>query len=182
MSGHSKWAQIKRQKGAADQKRSKLFGQLAKNIAGEVRRAGGDERAGAGRAAGERARAAHLPNENIERAIKNAKARGGGNLATVIYEAYTPGGAAILIEVLTDNTNRTGQEIKHLLTEHGGNLAAPGAASWAFRKIAGPEAGWQAMTTLDLNEADAAALAELVAALNEHEDVKEIWTNATVGE
>lgn len=176
MSGHNKWAQIKRQKGAEDAKRSKLFSMLSKTIAVETKKANGDRNAAGLKRAIERARAQNMPNDNIERAIKNALGAGGGNLEEVVYEAYGPGGTALIIEGITDNRNRTSQEIKHLLSQNGAILASPGAASWAFQK--NPEGGWIAQTNVELNEGDAQALANLVDALSTNEDIKNIYNNA----
>lgn len=174
MAGHNKWTQIKRQKGVADAKRSKLFGILAKTISIEAKRAGGDRNLPGLRTAIEKARAANMPNENIERAIKNATGAGGGTLTEVLYEAYGPGGVALLIEGITDNNNRTNQELKHLLSLHGANLAMPGSVTWAFHKQDG---AWQAQTTVELSTEDRTKLAELLAALDENEDIKNVTTN-----
>lgn len=176
MSGHSKWSQIKRKKGTEDQKRSKIFSMLAKTLTVEVKRAGGDRNSPGVRKAIERARAANMPNDNIERAIKNATGGNSANFEEVVYEAYGPGGTALILEGITDNRNRSSQEIKFLLSQHGANLSAPGSAAWAFQKS--PEGGWQAQTTVDLNELDAQKLANLLDALEENEDIKKVYNNA----
>lgn len=175
MSGHNKWTQIKRKKGAEDQKRSKLFSMLVKTITVEIKRAGGEANSPSVRKAVERARAANMPSDNIERAIKNAQGASGGSLEEVSYEAYGPGGVALIIEGITDNRNRTSQEIRHLLDKNGGNLATPGSVTWAFTKTA---EGWKANNEMELDEAGAQALANLVDALAEHEDIKNIYNNA----
>ncbi|MBI2099762.1 MAG: YebC/PmpR family DNA-binding transcriptional regulator [Candidatus Vogelbacteria bacterium] len=174
MSGHNKWSQIKHKKGAADAKKSKLFGLLAKSITIEAEKSGGDKNAPGLRRAIEKARVANMPNDNVERAIKNA-AGAGGNLEEIIYEAYGPGGSALVIEALTDNKNRTAQEIKHLLDKNGANLAAPGAALWAFQKT---EAGWQAKAPTAIAATEKTQLDNLLVELEEHDDVKNIFTNA----
>lgn len=174
MSGHSKWAQIKRKKAVEDQKRSKVFSMFAKTIAVEVKRASGDRTAANVRKAIERAKAANMPNDNIERAIKNATGSGGNELFEVTYEAYGPAGAALIIEGITDNKNRTTQEIKHLLSKHGASLAATGAVTWAFTKT---DSGWTANMPLDISEADAQLLANLIDELEENDDIKSITTN-----
>ena len=174
MSGHSKWAQIKRKKGAEDQKRSKVFSMLVKTIAVEVRQADGDRQAPNVRKAVERAKAANMPNDNIERAIKNAQGSGGSALEAVTYEAYGPGGSALIIEGITDNKNRTSQEIRHLLDKNGGNLSTPGSVIWAFTRTA---EGWVAKNEMELDGAGAQALANLIEALAEHEDIKNIYNN-----
>ena len=134
MSGHSKWATTKHRKGAKDSARAKVFAQLIRQVEVAAREGGGDPAANASlRTMFQKAREASVPIDTIERAIK----RGTGELEGVRYEAisyegYAPGGVAIIIETLTDNRNRTGAEIKHLLSKNGGNIAEPGAVSWQF--------------------------------------------------
>ncbi len=134
MSGHSKWSTIKRQKGAADQKRGALFTKLGNNITIAAREGGGDAEMNFKlRLAMDKAKAANMPKENIERAIK----RGTGELAgdgieEIVYEGFGPEGVAIYIEALTDNKNRTVANIKHILSKYGGNLGGPGSVAWMF--------------------------------------------------
>jgi YebC/PmpR family DNA-binding regulatory protein len=137
MAGHSKWAQIKRKKGAVDARRGQLFTKLARAITVAARDGGGDPEGNAALAnAIEKAKALRMPKENIERAI----ARGTGAAAdaaaieSVTYEGYGPGGVAILIECLTDNRNRTAAEIRHLFTRADANLGEPGSVAWMFEK------------------------------------------------
>src|SRR3989344_1742794 len=151
MSGHNKWSQIKLKKGKTDAKRSQVFSKYAKLIMNEARTAKGNKNAPALRAAIERARKENMPSDNIERAIKKATEGGGAALEAVLYEGYGPGGVAMLVEVLTDSRNRISNELKFLFSEHGGNLASPGAAAWAFAK--GPE-GWKATTLVPIEDAD----------------------------
>ena len=136
MSGHSKWATIKRKKGAADARRGKVFTKLLREIATAARIGGGDPGANARlRLAMEKARAANMPKDNIERAIK--KGTGVGETEAyeeVVYEGYGPGGAALYVETLTDNKNRTVGELRHALTKFGGNLGASGCVSYLFEK------------------------------------------------
>jgi YebC/PmpR family DNA-binding regulatory protein len=176
MSGHSKWAKIKRAKGAEDQRKGKVFSMLVKTITVEVKRANGDRNSPGVKKAIERARAANMPNENIERAIKNASGAGSVSLEEVAYEAYGPGGTALILEGITDNRNRSSQEIKFLLSKNNASLAAPGSATWAFQKS--PEGGWIPQTTVELKEADAQGLAKLLDALEENEDIKNVYHNA----
>ncbi|MBU1921869.1 YebC/PmpR family DNA-binding transcriptional regulator [Patescibacteria group bacterium] len=132
MSGHSKWAQIKRKKGATDAKRGTLFTKLARSIT-VAAKSGPDPDANFQlRMAIEQAKAANLPKDNIERAIAKASGAGKDQLEQVIYEAFGPGGVAILIDVLTDNKNRSASEIKHILSAHGGSMAGPGSVRWMF--------------------------------------------------
>jgi YebC/PmpR family DNA-binding regulatory protein len=137
MSGHSKWAQIKRKKGAADQKRGTLFTKLARAIQVAARDGGGDPAGNAALAnAIQKAKDARMPKDNIERAI--AKGTGADSdaqaIENVVYEGYGPGGVAIMVEALTDNRNRTGSEVRHLFTKHGGSLGEPGSVAWNFEK------------------------------------------------
>lgn len=176
MAGHSKWAQIKRQKSVNDARKSQTFGKLARLIASESKRAGGNTSAPGLREAIARAKRENMPSENIERAVLKGKGDTGADSESVLYEAYGVGGVAILIEGLTDNKNRTSQELKHLLSKHGAQLAAPGAAAWAFAKNAA--GAWEPQSTIHLSDQDTEALAALVEQLENHVDVQEVTTNA----
>ena len=134
MSGHNKWSTIKHKKGAADAKRSKIFTKLLKEITVAARMGGGDPSGNPRlRTAMDKARAANMPKDNVERAIKKGTGElEGVNYEEVTYEAYGPGGGALIIECMTDNINRTVAEIRHLLTKHNGNLGKSGAVSWKF--------------------------------------------------
>ncbi len=139
MSGHSKWSTIKRKKAANDAKRGNMFTRLAREIAIAAREGGGDIDANFGlRLAVDRARAANMPKDNIERAIR----RGTGDdkdaaaFEQVMYEGYAPHGVAMMIEVITDNRNRTVAEIRHLLSRAGGNMAEAGSVAWQFKRVA----------------------------------------------
>jgi len=137
MSGHSKWAQIKRKKGVADVKKGAMFTRLGREIAIAAREGGGDPNANfALRLAVDKARSQNMPKENIERAIKRGtgELNEGGQLEEVMYEGYGPGGSALLVQVLTDNRNRAASEVRHLFTRGGGNLAAANAVAWLFEK------------------------------------------------
>ncbi len=173
MSGHNKWSQIKHKKEVVDGKRSKLFSGLVKTIQLEARKAGGDRSAPGLKVAIERARTANMPNENIDRAVKTATEVGAENLEEVLYEAYGPGGIAIIITAITDNNNRTNQEIKHLLSEYGGALTVAGGVMWAFEKKGGV---WQAkIVRPPLTESVIIEQFEkLITALEEHSDVERV--------
>ena len=173
MAGHSKWAKLKHTKGKTDAQKSKLFSKLVRFVSVEAKKSKGDRSAPGLRAAIDKARAANMPADNIDRAIE--KASTSGELEQVVYEAYGPGGVALVIEGYTDSRNRTAQEIKHLLGEHGVQLANPGAASWAFQK---GEQGLEPQTTVELSDEDGTKLSELVDALEDHDDVSEVYTNA----
>lgn len=137
MSRHSKWSKVKQFKGAIDAKRSASFTKLAREITVAAKEKGGDPNMNAGlRAAVERARASSMPKEAIERAIARGTGEGKeGVIETLMYEAYAPGGAALVIECLTDNRNRTAGEVKHILSKSGGSLAASGAVTYLFDHV-----------------------------------------------
>lgn len=136
MSGHNKWANIKHRKMAQDAKRSQLFTKLIREIIVAAREGGGDPETNTRlRAAIEKAREANMPKDNIDKAIK----RGTGELEGVdyqeiLYEAYAPGGVALYIRALTDNKNRTAQELRHVLSRNGGSLAESGSVGWIFER------------------------------------------------
>jgi YebC/PmpR family DNA-binding regulatory protein len=136
MSGHSKWSTIKRKKGAADAKRGKIFGKLAKEIIVSARLGGGDPGGNSRlRAAITAARAENMPNDNITRAIRRGTGEAGGAaLEEVTLEGYGPAGVALMVESLTDNKNRTISDVRHLITKYGGNLGEPGCVAWMFDK------------------------------------------------
>ena len=176
MSGHSKWSQIKRQKSATDAAKSRVFSRYARLIALESKKAGGTLSAPALAVVIARAKAVNMPKENIERAITKGSSKDSDNLEQVVYEAYGPGGVAILIDALTDNKNRTTQEVKHLLLLQGIELAAPGAASWAFTKTSGVYIPREPL--VEVAGADEECLRTILEALDEHEDVQQVFTNA----
>jgi YebC/PmpR family DNA-binding regulatory protein len=175
MSGHNKWSKIKRKKALGDAERGRLFSKHARLIAVESRLVGGDRAAAGLSAAIERAKKDLMPKENIERAI--AKGAGGeaGALTEVVFEGYGPGGVAVLVVAVTDNNNRTSQEIRCLFANAGGTLGVPGAAMWAFKKTA---AGYVPKHPATIATKEGAVLAELVEALLAHDDVKEVFTTA----
>lgn len=177
MAGHNKWSQIKHKKAVTDARRSREFGKLAKLISAEAKKLNGAPESPGLRTAVERARAINMPKENIERAVEKGKSGGGEALEYILYETYGPGGSAILIRAVTDNRNRTGQEIRFLLSELGYALAAPGSASWAFTKNS--DGSFTASTTATLSPEDDSALTMLLETLDEHDDVDEVFTNAT---
>jgi YebC/PmpR family DNA-binding regulatory protein len=137
MSGHSKWASIKHKKAVVDARRGQHFTKLARAISVAAREGGGDPIGNSALAlAIQKARDASMPKDNIERAIAKGTGEGADmdQIETVLYEGYGPGGVALLIEALTDNRNRTGAEMRHLLGKYGGNLGEPGSVSYLFDK------------------------------------------------
>jgi len=136
MSGHSRWAQIKRKKAKTDQQRGKLFTKLIREITVAARSGGGDPKVNMRlKAAVEAAKAASMPAENIKRAVQKGTGEiPGESFEEVTYEGYGPGGVAIMARVLTDNKNRSGAAIRHLFEKHGGNLGTMGCVSWMFER------------------------------------------------
>ena len=177
MSGHSKWSTIKRKKGAADAKRGKIFTKLIREIATAARLAGGDQDSNPRlRLVVDKAKAANMPKDNIQRAIQ--KGIGGGEGDTyeeMVYEGYGPGGAAILIEALTDNKNRTVSDVRHALTKNGGNLGSSGCVAYLFEKRGILLFGRDGINSDELMEAAIEAGAEDVV---ETEDMLEVVTSS----
>ncbi len=138
MAGHSHWAGIKHKKALIDQKRGKLFSKLAKHIITAARNGGADLEMNLKlKYAIDKAKAANMPNDNIDRAVKRGTGElGAGNFAEVVYEGYGPGGVAILLEVLTDNKNRTVGELRNIFDKRGGNMGDSGCVSYLFEKKA----------------------------------------------
>ena len=136
MSGHSKWANIKHRKGAADRKRGRIFSRLAKEIMISARHGGGDPTANPRlRTALTAARSANMPNANVDRAIKKGTGEiEGETLEEMVYEGYGSGGIAVLVECLSDNRNRTAGEVRMIFDRNNGNLAGSGAVTWMFRR------------------------------------------------
>jgi len=138
MSGHSKWAQIKRQKGLNDQKRGKTFTKLANAITIAVKQGGGIGDPGSNfrlRLAIDAARGLNMPKENIERAIKRASGKDAGEIAEVTYEGFAPGGVSVIVEAATDNTMRTTSEVKSIFNKAGASFGQPGSVSYQFKHV-----------------------------------------------
>lgn len=141
----------------------------------ESKKAHGDVNAPGLFAAIERAKKDSMPKENIDRAVAKGAGSEGVELLEVLFETFGPGGTAILITAVTDNNNRTNQEIKHILSKHECALGGPGSAAWAFTKSA---SGYRPNTWLELTDSDGKKLAELIEALEEQPDVQDIYTTA----
>jgi YebC/PmpR family DNA-binding regulatory protein len=139
MSGHSHWATIRRKKGAADAKRGQVFTRLAREIVIAAREGGGDAESNFRlQLAIDHARASNMPKDNIERAIKRGtgESKEGYAIEEVMYEGYAPHGIALMIQVVTDNRNRSVAEIRHVLNRYGGSMAEAGSVAWQFKRIA----------------------------------------------
>ena len=174
MSGHNKFSKIKHLKARNDADKSKRYTKLVRLISTEAKKSGGNVSSPGLAAAIAKAREENMPNDTIDRAVKKATDTS-VVMESIIYEAYGPGGVAILIEALTENRNKAAQEIKHILATHQIALAAPGSASLAFHKE-GHE--WKPTTTLPLEDADVDKLSALVADLEANDEVQEVFTNA----
>ncbi len=173
MAGHSHWKQIKHQKGATDKKRSALFAKLLKAIAVAAKEEQNPEFNPRLRTTIEKASAANVPRDTIQRAIERSQ----GNaeiLEDVVMEAYGPGGTAILMKGITDNRNRTIAEIKTLLKNHNAKWAEPGSVTWVFENEGEPKAKFP----LEISKEDSKELNTLVDTLEEHDDIQSVYTNA----
>lgn len=174
MAGHNKWKQIKDKKAKTDAVKARIYSKYAKLISDEAKKANGDRTAPALRSAIDRAKSENTPNDVIERAIRKATEAGSKPMESIIYEAYGPGGSALIIHALTDNRNKAAQEIKAILTKNGFELATPGSAMWAFEKTS---EGFAPKTTTDLEDTDLELLDKLVENLEENNEVQEVFTN-----
>ena len=136
MSGHSKWATIKHKKGAADKARAKVFNKIARQLEVAAREGGADVNSNASlRTVVQKAKAAQMTNDAIDRAVKRgAGLTDGANYEALTYEGYAPGGVALLVDVLTDNRNRTGADVRNVFNKLGGSMAEPGAVGWQFSR------------------------------------------------
>ena len=173
MSGHNKWSKVKNKKAVTDARKGKIYTKMAKVIGVELKKANGDVNAAGVQAAVKKAREYNVPNENIERALrKNDNAT---QMESILYEAYGPGGVALMIEALTDNRNKAAGEVKHILVENGSALAAPGSAAWAFTKTV---EGYVPTMMTQISEEDGLKLDKLIEELEDNDEVQEIYTNA----
>jgi YebC/PmpR family DNA-binding regulatory protein len=241
MSGHSKWHSIKHKKGAADAKRGKIFTRIIKEITVAARQGGGDPDSNPRlRTIVAEAKSVNMPADNIKKAIRRGTGEEPGlTYEEVMYEGYGPGGAALLIDVLTDNKNRTVGELRHILSKHGGNLGEVNSVAWMFDKkgyiviektkadeetlmavvldagaedLREDEGNWEVVTSPDVFPAVRAAIAarhiepasaevamlpqnyvrlegrpaqqmiKLMEALEEHDDVRHVWSNFDIEE
>ena len=162
MAGHSKWANIKHKKAATDSKRAKIFTKVAKDIVIAARQGGGDpEQNPSLRLVLAKARAANMPNKNIERAVKRGTGElEGGELLEILYEGYAPHGVGLIIEVISDNRNRAVADVRHVLNKYGGSLGAGGSVAWQFQRkgvFMIPRANFEEEDDLFLVAADAGA-------------------------
>jgi YebC/PmpR family DNA-binding regulatory protein len=176
MSGHSHWSGIKHKKETTDQKRGKVFSKLLALISAAARTEPNPDFNPRLRTAIAKAKEAAVPAENIERAIKRASEAGEG-LDELLFEAYGPGGAALIIEAISNNRNRAVQEVKTILKDHNGKWAESGSVQWAFEKTAD---GWTAKFPQEISDDDKLKLSALVEALEDNDDVQDIFANIKI--
>ncbi len=177
MSGHNKWSKIKRQKAGTDALKSKIFSKMARLISTASRQVNGDTSSPILRTAIEKAREYNMPLDNIERAVKKGLGSDSEALEQITYEAYGPGGCALVIEALTTNRNKASQEIKFILSKHGFELATPGSAMWGFKREPATN-NLQPTTTIPISEEDGQKLEALINELEDNDEVQEVYTNA----
>ena len=178
MSGHSKWKQIAHKKGATDLKRGRIFSKLLRAISIAAKTEPNPQFNPRLRSAIEKAKENNVPADNIERAVSKASEQ--KNLEDVTIEAYGPEGAALIIQAITDNTNRTVNEIRNILNERGAKMATPGSVLWAFNA---PTAGGQEYTAKfpqPISDQAKEQLQKLIDALEENEDVQKVYTNVNI--
>jgi len=176
MSGHSKWSQIKHQKGVADQKKGQIFSKLAKKIAIAAR--DGAEPAANYKLQSviEEARSFNMPKENIDRAIKKATKKGAAALDRIMVQAMGPASVAIIIEAITDNRNRTIGEIKNILVKNGTKMVPENSLNWMFDK------NWTPHNPIDISDQNQRTkLEKLFTELDDQDDVENIYSNANLG-
>ncbi len=174
MSGHNKFSKIKHQKAKTDAQKSKIFGKMVRLITVEAKKAGGNLKSPGLANAIEKARKENVPNDTIDRAVKKATTDT-EVMENVTYEAYGPGGCALIIEGLTSNRNKAAQDVKHILSKNGFELAVPGSASWAFTKT---NEGWVPQTMIPISDEDGEKLQTIIDELEENDEVQEVFTNA----
>jgi YebC/PmpR family DNA-binding regulatory protein len=165
MAGHSKWASIKHKKAIVDSRRGAHFTKLARAITVAAKEGGGHPTGNASLATAiQKARDASMPKDNIERAIAKGTGAGadGDSIERVLYEGYGPGGVAVLVEALTDNRNRTGSDVRHIFSKHGGNLGEPGSVAYLFEKVAVTRVDSDGWTEDDLLTAIDAGASDIV--------------------
>jgi len=176
MSGHSHWAGIKHKKEITDKKRAKIFSKSLKLISAAARTEPNPDFNPRLRTAVAKAREAGVPADTIDRAIKRA-ADPSEKLEELLFEAYGPGGAAILIEAVSDNRNRAVQEVKTILRDHNGKWAESGSVQWAFDRAGGPGTEWNAKFPQEIPDDEKQKLADLLEALEDNDDVQDVYTN-----
>ena len=176
MSGHNKWSKIKHKKAINDSKKSKVFGKIVRLIQVEAKKSNGDINSPGLKKAIEKAKRENMPNDNIERAIK--KAAEIEDVIFFMYEAYGPGGVGLIINGLTNNTNRTSASIKHILSKMNGSFGTPGSVSWNFSQNS--DRDWVANTNIEIDQKTRVILEKLIRSLEENDDVQDVYYNTKI--
>lgn len=177
MSGHNKWTQIKHQKGAADEKRARLFSKTLNAISVIAKNDPNPNTNQKLKSAIQKAKEANIPLDNINRAINRTK-DSGNNFEELFLEAYGPGGVAILIESVSDNRNRTVAEIKKIISDCNGRWGEPGSVRWIFQKSSTePDSAWTAKFSHPVDETTGVEIEKLISRLKDHADVHEVFSN-----
>ncbi len=180
MSGHSHWAGIKHKKGITDQKKGEVFAKLLSAISAAAKSEPNPDFNPRLRTAILKAKEVSVPSDRIKSAIKRAS-EAGQKLEELVFEAYGPGGTAILIEAISDNKNRSVSDIKKIIGDYEGKWAESGSVRWAFKELPREEAGgWEATFFVDISDTEKAQLKTLTEALGNHADVQNIYTNAVI--
>lgn len=176
MSGHNKFSKIKHKKAASDAKKSNAFSKISKLITNESKKCGGDVNSPGLATVIAMAKKENMPKDTIERAVKKGLGADVADLEAITYEAYGPGGSAMIIETLSDNRNRIAGEVRHIFTKSGLELGTPGSVAWAFTKSEGE---WVPNNPIELSDSDLEKLSNLIDTLDENEDVQKVYTNVS---
>ncbi len=179
MSGHNKWSKIKHKKAATDAKKGKVFSKHSAMITMEVRKANGNVDSANVLSAVDRAKKDSMPKDNIERALAKGTGAGGETLEEIMFEGYGPGGVAMVIKAVTDNNNRTAPEIRHIFSQAGLELGAPGSATWAFTK---EDDHYTPNSPMELDDNTGGKLADFIEHLEDQDDVTNVFTAADTPE
>jgi len=174
MSGHNKFSKIKHKKAASDAKKSNVFSRISKLITSESKKCNGDVNSPGLATVITMAKKENMPKDTIDRAVKKGTDKDTAAMDSITYEAYGPGGSAMIIETLSDNRNRIAGEVRHILSKSGLELGQPGSVAWAFQKVEGQ---WVATNPMELEEGDLEKLSNLIDNFDENEDVQGVYTN-----
>lgn len=176
MSGHNKFSKIKHKKAASDAKKSNAFSKISKLITNESKKCSGDVNSPGLATVILMAKKENMPKDTIERAVKKGLGSDVANLEAITYEAYGPGGCAMIIETLSDNRNRIAGEVRHIFTKSGLELGTPGSVLWAFTKT---NSEWIPNNPMNLSDQEMKKLIEIIERLDENEDVQKVYTNVS---
>ena len=174
MAGHNKWSKIKHKKAAADAQKSKTFGKLSILLTAEAKKCGGDKNSPGLKSVIDQAKAANMTNQNIDQAIQRGVEKAKGGFEEILYEAYGPGGCALLIKTETDNRNKTAAEVRHILSRNNCSLSAPGSVMWVFQQNG---ESYEAKEEREVGPEESEKLKKIIEDLKEQEEVQEVYAN-----